>query len=180
MLISSTLQAIGNGNEKLRRDSLIYIEIYSSKCVRKLAFFAEYNVGIGLIDYMLDDQDDPDTGEPLPTLGIYNYDDMDDGTKKNYKGLEEQSNNLVKNAMWLMKANVPLNSEMYSYVQNQLQSGKIDLLIDSNVAKNKLMAQSQGKRMNAVQRAEKLRPFVETDILKSQMITIVVHLSCKR
>ena len=122
---------------------------------------------------MLDDQDDPDTGEPLPTLGIYNYDDMDDSTKRNYKGLEEQSNNLVKNAMWLMKANVPLNSEMYSYVQNQLQSGKIDLLIDSNVAKNKLMAQSQGKRMNAVQRAEKLRPFVETDILKSQMANLI-------
>ena len=130
-------------------------------------------LGIGLIDYMLDDQDDPDTGEPLPTLGIYNYDDMDDSTKRNYKGLEEQSNNLVKNAMWLMKANVPLNSEMYSYVQNQLQSGKIDLLIDSNVAKNKLMAQSQGKRMNAVQRAEKLRPFVETDILKSQMANLI-------
>ena len=75
---------------------------------------------------MLDDQDDPDTGEPLPTLGIYNYDDMDDNTRKNYKSLEDQSNNLIKNAMWMMKANVPLNSDMYSYVQTQLQSGKLD------------------------------------------------------
>lgn len=128
-------------------------------------------LGVGLVDYMIVDQVDPDTGQDLPNLGIYNLDDMDDKTRKNYKSFENE--NTIKNAMYLMKANTPLNSEMYSYCQTQLQNGKIDFLLDSGIAKNKLLAQSQGKKMNAIQRADHLRPFVETDILKSQMANLI-------
>lgn len=128
-------------------------------------------LGVGLVDYMIVDQVDPDTGEDLPNLGIYNLDDMDDKTRKNYKSFENE--NTIKNAMYLMKANTPLNSEMYSYCQTQLQNGKLDFLLDSGVAKNKLLAQTQGKKMNAIQRADHLRPFVETDILKSQLANLI-------
>ena len=145
------------------------METYSCfKQYTKLRFVQNIIVGVGLVDYMIVDQVDPDTGEDLPNLGIYNLDDMDDKTRKNYKSFENE--NTIKNAMYLMKANTPLNSEMYSYCQTQLQNGKLDFLLESGVAKNKLLAQTQGKKMNAIQRADYLRPFVETDILKSQMI----------
>ena len=131
-------------------------------------------LGIGLIDLLMEDQTDPDTGEDLPSLGIYNYDDItDEKTVRNYKAREAEADNLVKNAMFIMKATTPLNSQMYSYCQTQLMNGKLNFLLDSNVAKNKLLSQEQGKKMNAAQRAEKLRPFVETDILKAQLANLV-------
>lgn len=75
--------------------------------------------------------------------------------------------------MYIMKANQPINSELFAYCQTQLNSGKLKFLIDESVAKNKLMSQSQGKKMTTLQRADYLRPYVETSILKSQMMNLV-------
>ena len=119
-------------------------------------------LGAGLIDFLVVDQTDPETDEALWNWGVYNDEE------KRYKNFETPET--IKNAMYIMKANQMLNSEMYSYCQTQLQAGKLKFLIDENVAKNKLMAQSQGKKMSTLQRAEYLRPYVETSILKSQMI----------
>ena len=43
-----------------------------------------------------------------------------------------------ENAMFLIKANAPINTEAHAYVQTQLSSGRIKLLIDENQAKVKL------------------------------------------
>lgn len=75
--------------------------------------------------------------------------------------------------MYIMKANAPLNTEMYSYCQTQMQHGKIKFLIDDSVAKNKLMAQAQGQKMSAEKRAEYLKPFVQTNILKEQLANLI-------
>ena len=75
--------------------------------------------------------------------------------------------------MYIMKATAPLNTEMYSYCQTQLQHGKIKFLIDDSVAKNKLMAQAQGKKMTPEKRAEYLLPYVQTNILREQMANLI-------
>lgn len=75
--------------------------------------------------------------------------------------------------MYIMKANAPLNTEMYSYCQTQMQHGKVKFLIDDSVAKNKLMAQAQGKKMTPEKRAEYLLPFVQTNILREQMANLI-------
>lgn len=49
---------------------------------------------------------------------------------------------MIHNAMYIMKANAPLNSEMYSYCQTQLQHGKLKFLVDENVAKTDRMNQT--------------------------------------
>jgi len=46
--------------------------------------------------------------------------------------------------MYLMKANAPLNTEMYSYAQVQMTSGKLKFLIDEQEAKTKLMSTRTG------------------------------------
>lgn len=122
-------------------------------------------VGAGLVDFLVTDQEDYDTGETLWNWGVYNDDD------RVYKKYETPET--IKNALYIMKANQALNSEMYAYCQTQLLAGKLRFLIDENVAKNKLMAQAQGKKMTAGQRADYLRPYVETSILKSQMANLV-------
>lgn len=122
-------------------------------------------LGTGLIDQLVMDQEDPDTGELLANWGVYND---DDNLYKKFK-----TDDTIKNALYIMKANQGLNSEMYAYCQSELRSGHILFLIDENVAKNKLMSQAQGAKMSAAQRADYLRPYVETSILKSQMANLI-------
>ena len=75
--------------------------------------------------------------------------------------------------MYLIKANAPINTEAHSYVQTQLSSGKIKFLIDENQAKVKLMSTKLGQNMDADKRAEYLKPFTLTTILKEQMMNLV-------
>lgn len=79
----------------------------------------------------------------------------------------------IHNAMYVMKANASLNSEMYSYCQTQMQHGKVKFLIDDSIAKNKLMSQTQGKKMSPEKRAEYLLPYVQTNILREQMANLI-------
>ena len=128
-------------------------------------------IGAGLVDILITDHYDPDTDEPLYNMGIANLDAMTEETRKMYKSFETPDT--IKNALWLMKANTAINTELYSYCGNQLRDGKLHFLIDSNTAKNKLMSQAQGKKMTPAQRADYLKPYVETDILKTQMANLV-------
>ena len=131
----------------------------------KIAVIDANGLGTGLVDFLITDQTDPDTGEFLPNLGVYN----DDEGK--YKKFETEDT--IPKAMYLMKANAPLNTEMYAYCQSQLNAGKIRFLIDENVAKNKLAGQAQSKRMTAGERAAYLQPYVMTSILREQMLNLI-------
>lgn len=128
-------------------------------------------IGAGLVDILIVDHFDPDTDEPLYNMGIANLDDMNEETRKMYKSFETPDT--IRNSLWVMKANATINTELYSYCGNQLRDGKLKFLIDSNTAKNRLLTQAQGKKMTPAQRAEYLKPYVETDILKDQMANLV-------
>ena len=125
----------------------------------------EHSVGIGLVDFLVTDQIDPETDEVLANFGVYND---EEGF---YKKL--QNENTIHNAMYIMKANQTLNSEMYSYVQAQMFNGRIKFLIDENLAKSKLLTTEKGKKMTPNQRAEYLMPYVQTSILKEQALNLV-------
>ena len=122
-------------------------------------------VGAGLIDLLVVNSTDPDTGEILPGWGVINDED------RKYKVMEDE--NTIVNALYIMKANQTLNSEMYAYCKNQITNGRMRFLIDENLAKNKLMEQAQGKKMNAVQRATYLMPYSQTSILRDEMANLV-------
>ncbi len=131
----------------------------------RIAVIDANGLGTGLVDFLVTDQQDPDTGEFLPNFGVYNDEDG------KYKKFETEDT--ISKAMYLMKANAPLNTAMYSYCQSQLNAGKIKFLIDENVAKNKLTNQSQSRVMTANERAEYLRPYVMTSILREQMLNLI-------
>ena len=86
-----------------------------------------------------------------------------------------RTDDTIVDAMYIMKANQVLNSEMYAYCQTELNSGRVVFLIDENIAKNKLLAQAQGQKMSAVQRAEYLKPFTQTSILRDQMLNLITE-----
>lgn len=131
---------------------------------RKIAIDAN-GLGIGLIDYMVKSQIDPESGELLPDFGVEND---EDNFYKKFKTPDTETD-----AMYLIKANAPINTEAHTYVQTQLSSGKIKFLIDENQAKTKLMGTKMGQNMDNSKRAEYLKPFTLTTILREQMLNLV-------
>ena len=124
--------------------------------------------GVGLVDMMTVSQIDPETGDTLPDFGVEggNY----EGADTDYKKLKTPDTEV--DAMYLIKANAPLNTEAHSYVQSQMMNGKIKFLIDEVQAKTKLMATKQGQAMDPSQRADYLQPFTLTTILKELMMNL--------
>jgi hypothetical protein len=74
--------------------------------------------------------------------------------------------------MYLVKATAPINTEAHANAQSQLSSGKVKLLIDERVAKTKLMGTKVGQNMKPEERAEYLKPFTLTSILKEEMMNL--------
>lgn len=114
-------------------------------------------------------QIDPETGDELPPFGVGGG--TSDEFIFQYKKIK--GDNVENDAMYLIKANAPINTEAHTYVQTQMSSGKIKLLIDENQAKSKLLTTKAGQEMDAVKREERLMPFKLTTILRSQMLNLI-------
>lgn len=78
-----------------------------------------------------------------------------------------------ENAMYLIKANAPINTEAYTYAQTQMGSNKTKFLIDEQQAKVKLMSTKRGQAMTIDERNDYVRPFVMTTVLREQMANLV-------
>ena len=126
-------------------------------------------LGIGLIDFMTKAQVDPETGDVLPPFGVGGGTSED--VLNQYKDIRGED--VEKDAMYLIKANAPINTEAYTYAQTQMSSGKVQFLVDEATAKTKLMSTKLGQNMTTDQRNERLMPFVLTTALKAQMLNLV-------
>jgi len=126
-------------------------------------------LGIGLVDFMTKSQIDPETGDELSPFGVEGGTSED--TLELYKKVKGPE--VENDALYLIKANAPINTEAHTYVQTQLASGKIKLLIDEGQAKIKLMSTKAGQNMDNDKRAEQLKPFTLTTILREQMLNLV-------
>ena len=126
-------------------------------------------IGINLIDYMIKPSIDPDTGDILPDFGIYGgtQDDAVDYYKK-YKTPDCQ-----ENAIYILKANAPINTEIHATAQQNLSSGRVKMLIDERDAKIKLLGTKIGQNMKPEERSTYLKPFTLTSILKEEIEFIV-------
>ena len=126
-------------------------------------------IGVGLVDFMIKSQIDPETNDTLPPFGVAGgtYEDVHEQYKK------VNGDEVEKDAMYLIKANAPINTEAYGYLQTQLSSGKIKFLIDEREASVKLMATKMGQKMTPDERATYLIPFTQTSILREQMLNLV-------
>ena len=122
-------------------------------------------IGIGLVDYMVKPQHDPATGDDFPDFGVYGG--TQDDAAEEYKRFRTE--NTEEEAMYLIKANAPVNTEAHANFQTQLNAGKIKFLIDERIAKTKLLNTKAGQKMSPEKRAEYLKPFTLTSILKEEL-----------
>lgn len=121
-------------------------------------------LGIGLIDYMVKPSIDPDTNETISDFGIYND---DDGYYKKFR-----TNECEEEAIYIIKANAPINTEAHSCTQTNLASGKVKMLVDERTAKTSLLGTKRGQMMKSEERADYLKPFTLTSILKEEMMNL--------
>jgi hypothetical protein len=113
-------------------------KLYYQYKARRLVIDAN-GVGLGLIDYMIMPSIDNDTGEEYPDFGVMND---EENYYKQYK-----TANTEHDAMYLIKANAPMNTEAHANIQSQMSSGNLKLLIDERTAKNKLLGTTVGAKM---------------------------------
>ena len=149
-------------------------EHFEEQCIELKKLFYKYKakrlvidgngLGIGLVDYLVKTQINPDTGETFPDFGVYN--DKDNEYKK------YRTNSCEYDALYIIKANAPINTEAHANVQSQLSSGKVKMLIDERAAKIKLMGTKMGQSMSPEKRADYLKPFTLTSILKEEMMNL--------
>lgn len=149
-------------------------EHFEDQCIKVKKLFYKFKakrlvidgngLGIGLLDYLVKPQIDPDTNELFPDFGVYND---EDGYYKKYR-----TQNCEQNALYVIKANAPINTEAHANAQTQLSSGKVKMLIDERVAKTKLLGTKVGQNMTPEERAEYLKPFTLTSILKEEMMNL--------
>lgn len=126
-------------------------------------------LGIGLTDELVLGQEDPETGAYLPPFGVEggNY----EGASQDYK--KYRTEETVRDAMYIIKANAAMNTEAHTYVKTQINGGKVKFLIEERDARIKLMETKVGQNLTPEERNEKLMPFQFTDNLKLQMGNLV-------
>ena len=169
-----TPQSQGGATKSLVNIYTLSDEHFEDQAIKLKKLYYKYNarqividgngMGIGLIDYMVKSQTDPDTNETYPDFGVSND---EEGYYKKYKTSVTELD-----AMYILKANAPINTEAHAIARSQLSSGKVKFLIDERIAKNKLMATKVGQSMKPEQRAEYLKPFTLTSILKEEMLNL--------
>ena len=150
-------------NEDHFEDQAINIKKLYYKYKAKRIVIDGNGLGIGLIDYLVKPQH-MENGDVLPDFGVYND---DEGFYKKYRTKECEYD-----ALYVIKANAPINTEAHSITQTQLNSGKIKFLIDERLAQEKLLGTKIGQGMTPEQRAEYLKPFTLTSILKEEMLNL--------
>ena len=121
-------------------------------------------LGIGLIDYMVKPQMTESGDIIYPDFGI---DNDEEGFYKKFR-----TANTEYDAVYIVKANAPFNTECHSNAQVQLSTGKVKFLIDDRAAKEKLLSTQKGQKMKPEERAEYLKPFTYTSILKEEMMNL--------
>lgn len=138
-------------------------KLYYQYKARAIALDAN-GIGLGLVDFFVVGQED-EYGGFYPPFGVIND---EEGFYKKF-----ETEDTERNALYLIKANAPLNTEAYSYTVSQIASGKVKFLIDEGNAKTRLMATRMGQTMSPDKRADYLRPYVMTSILQEEMLNLV-------
>lgn len=142
-------------------------KLYYKYKARRIVIDAN-GLGVGLVDFMVKPQINPETSEVIPDFGVYGG--TQDDAVQEYKKYKTNSTEL--DALYLMKANAPVNTEAHSITQSVLNSGKIKFLIDERMAKQKLLTTKVGQNMTTEARSDYLKPFSLTTSLREEIMNL--------
>lgn len=152
-------------NMHFEDQAIMIKELYYKYKARRIVIDGN-GLGIGLLDIMV--RPNVRDGEYYPPFGVYGGTYADAGQE--YK--QYRTNDTELDAIYVVKANAPINSEAHSITQMNINSGKLRLLIDERAAKAKLLGTKIGQAMTPEQRNEYLMPYHLTSVLRDQMLNL--------
>lgn len=119
-------------------------------------------VGFGIVDALVRDINDPDSGETYPGLGCKNNKDWD----------KRCSNPNATKAIWVVNADSRFNSECAILLRDGLRSGRIRLLETEYDGENRLNEIKGFKSLSAEDKADLELPYVNTTLLVNELINL--------
>lgn len=138
------------------------IQIYSPKEV----IIDTNGLGAGLMDAMVVESYDPETGEKYPPYYGFNLDQHLPPGKKSVSDEPIEAQNAI---IYEMKSNDKLESEMLSNMYSRICGGFISLLAQENIIKSKLLATISGQKMTLYDRRVFLLPYEMTSRLIDEL-----------
>jgi len=118
-------------------------------------------LGVGLIDFLVIENNDTQTGEIFPPFIPSNTDSYDQYEKPGSLPI-----------LHIVKPNDELNSQMYVNCLMQFNSGRIKLLVSEQIAKTRLLNTAAGRALTSEEKAAHLIPYTYTSILKQEMMNL--------
>ena len=145
----------------------MYIKRLYNKYKPKAIAIDGNGLGHGLVDFLTICNHDNSAGEDFPAFGVINDDSNE------FKKLQKNEPTVIRDVLYIIKANGEINDICHTNVLTQMGSSKIKFLADERTAKAKLLGTKVGQAMEPHERSEFLRPFMLTSILKTEMMNLI-------
>lgn len=119
--------------------------------------------GLGVFDFVIKDQYDPQTGETYKALNCCNDDEMASRCKVKD----------AKKVIWSIKAGSTFNNEMCILLRNGFQNGKINLLVHEFEGEEYIKSKIKGfNRMSPSEQAMYKIPYIQTSLMINELINL--------
>ena len=119
-------------------------------------------VGLGVVDALIRDVNDPSTGEVYPALSCCNNDDW--AARCKVHGAEK--------ALWVINASDRFNSECAVLLRDGFRSGKIRLLANEYDGEVLLSSVKGYKNLDASEKLDFQLPYINTTLLVNELINL--------
>lgn len=126
-------------------------------------------LGVGLVDFLMVSNVDPNT---QIEYGPYNVDNI-----KDYPIYGENQKVGAPGKLYLIKTNGSSAGQIHTQAYSELFSGRVRLLVDTKVARQKLLSTDKGRRMTITERDKFLSPYNNTNLLVDETSNIRIKKS---
>lgn len=134
---------------------------YQYKCTQLVLDCA--GSGLGVYDFIIKDQYDPETGETYKALTSCNNDEMAARCKV------KDANRVI----WCVKADAKFNSDVCIGLRNGIQNGRISFLVDEQTAEEILSDTYKGyAKLSATDQALLKTPYLQTTLAEYELIKL--------
>lgn len=123
-------------------------------------------LGVGLIDVLMESNVDPNT---QIEYGPYNVDNV-----KDYPIYSSNQKVGAPPKIYVIKTNGSSAGQIHTQAYSELFSGRVRLLVDTKVARQKLLATEKGKKMGIIERDRFLSPYNNTNLLVDETANIKI------
>ena len=123
-------------------------------------------LGVGLVDFLMEENYDKAT---QITYGPYNIDNI-----KEYPVYAQDQKMGAPAKVYLIKTNQHNAGGIHTMAYKEMFSGRVRLLVDTKVARERLLSTERGRRMGIVERDRFLAPYNNTTLLVDETSNIKI------